>query len=449
MGIYYNNTGNGIISGSSASNNILGIFLTSSSNNNLSGNSIIGREGSVGISLFSSSNNALRNNKVSNNSYDGISLFSSSDNALSSNDVSHNGRGVYLELSSNNTLRGNIADWNSNEGISLYLSSNNNLSDNMALNNKKGIFLLFSGSNTLRGNIANWNGNEGISVISSIGNNLGGNNASDNNNGIYMNSSSNNVLGNNIVGSNNISGIFLDSSYLFSWNEAPGKDNFRLTEYLRQKFGIDWAKTATVQKINDGKTIKVSKNKNYLLLMLNDEKTNVNYEIDDGRADKFIVKTENDTLNIYDPSSNNSLDSNSAWNNSIGIWLRDSSDNTIYNNIFNNTINSKTENSMNQWNITRTKSPNIIEGPYLGGNAWVNPNGTGTIQTCEDGDDDGICDSYYTLDGNNTDYLPLKPPAIPAVTTKSPIAEKAAGFEAVLVIITFSVIAYIFWRKKR
>jgi parallel beta-helix repeat protein len=183
--------------------------------------------------------------------------------------------------------------------------------------------------------------------------------------------------------------------------------------------------------------------------MLNDEKTGVNLEIDDVRADKFIVKTENGKLNIYDPASYNSLDSNSAWNNSIGIWLRDSSHNRIYNNIFNNTINFKIENSMNQWNITRTKDPSIIEGPYVGGNVWVNPNGTGASQTCEDGNDDGICDSFYALDGNNTDYLPLTPPAIPAVTTKSPPTEKAAGFEAVLVIITFSVIAYIFWRKKR
>lgn len=39
---------------------------------------------------------------------------------------------------------------------------------------------------------------------------------------------------------------------------------------------------------------------NFLSLTLNNEKTNVNLEIDDGRTDKFIVKTENGELNIYE-----------------------------------------------------------------------------------------------------------------------------------------------------
>lgn len=91
----------------------------------------------------------------------------------------------------------------------------------------------------------------------------------------------------------------LHPEYLFSWDETPVKNNFRLTEYLGQKFGIDWAKTATVEKINYGKTIKVFKNKNYLFLKLNDEKTSVNLEIDDGRTDKFIAKIENGKINIY------------------------------------------------------------------------------------------------------------------------------------------------------
>jgi len=128
--------------------------------------------------------------------------------------------------------------------------------------------------------------------------------------------------------------------------------------------------------------------------------------------------------------------------------MLNSSGDTIYNNIFNNNKNFRIDYSINKWNITKTKALNIIGGPYLGGNFWANPNGTGASQTCKDSDGDGICDSSYVLDGNNTDFLPLTPPAIPAGTTKSAGAtEKAAGFEAVLVIITFSVIAYIFWRK--
>ncbi|MDP3014206.1 MAG: hypothetical protein Q8M92_08205, partial [Candidatus Subteraquimicrobiales bacterium] len=87
--------------------------------------------------------------------------------------------------------------------------------------------------------------------------------------------------------------------YLFTWEEIAieGKVNSILIDYLRQKFGFDWTKTAKVE-INRGKTIKVSKN-NYLLLKLNDEKTSVSLEIDDGRTEKFIAKMEDGKLNIY------------------------------------------------------------------------------------------------------------------------------------------------------
>ena len=38
---------------------------------------------------------------------------------------------------------------------------------------------------------------------------------------------------------------------------------------------------------------------NFLSLTLNDEKTNVVLEIDDGRIEKFFVRAENDELKIY------------------------------------------------------------------------------------------------------------------------------------------------------
>ncbi len=85
--------------------------------------------------------------------------------------------------------------------------------------------------------------------------------------------------------------------YLFTWDEIPGNDNEKLIEFLKQKFGIYWVATAKIE--NDGKTIKVSTEKNSLTLKLNDEETKVDLQIDDGRTDEFIVKTEDDKLNIY------------------------------------------------------------------------------------------------------------------------------------------------------
>lgn len=94
-------------------------------------------------------------------------------------------------------------------------------------------------------------------------------------------------------------GIEILAEYLFSWDDIPGNDNVRLIEFLKQNFGIDWIETAIIEKINNGKTIKVSTQNNYLSLKLNDEQTEVNLEIDDGRSDKFVVKIVNNKLNLY------------------------------------------------------------------------------------------------------------------------------------------------------
>ncbi|HYN44489.1 MAG TPA: S-layer protein domain-containing protein [Candidatus Limnocylindrales bacterium] len=106
-------------------------------------------------------------------------------------------------------------------------------------------------------------------------------------------------------------------------------------------------------------------------------------------------------------SHNNNLSGNYALNNDNGIWLSYSNNNKIYNNFFNNNQNVYIYSVSSIWNTSKTSGANIIEGPYLGGNVWANPSGTGFSQTCVDSDKDGICDSPYTLDSSNIDYHPL------------------------------------------
>jgi parallel beta-helix repeat protein len=83
--------------------------------------------------------------------------------------------------------------------------------------------------------------------------------------------------------------------------------------------------------------------------------------------------------------------------------------NWIYNNIFNNTNNSKmtTSSYTNYWNVTETVQTNIVGGSNIGGNVWVYPNGTGFSYECTDADSDSICDTTYTTDASNIDMLPL------------------------------------------
>ncbi|NOZ58434.1 MAG: PGF-pre-PGF domain-containing protein [Euryarchaeota archaeon] len=82
------------------------------------------------------------------------------------------------------------------------------------------------------------------------------------------------------------------------------------------------------------------------------------------------------------------------------------SDNAVYNNLLNNTYNIKfyTTNISTTWNTSIKLGENIIGGPFIAGNYWALPNGSGT---CTDTDNDGICDSPYTINGSNVDHTPL------------------------------------------
>ncbi|MCK4997609.1 BspA family leucine-rich repeat surface protein [Candidatus Pacearchaeota archaeon] len=109
-------------------------------------------------------------------------------------------------------------------------------------------------------------------------------------------------------------------------------------------------------------------------------------------------------------SSNNTIKNSQIINNTeYGIRLGSTSNNnTFYNNFFNNTVNYYNASALtNYFNTTLQAETNIMDGPNLGGNYWAYPNGTGYSETCTDANENGICDSSYSLDGTNYDYLPL------------------------------------------
>lgn len=156
-------------------------------------------------------------------------------------------------------------------------------------------------------------------------------------------------------------------------------------------------------------------------------------------ADVTIVNASNDNEHVFNVTVNNvtihgftltgatgpekagiylnaanftNISNNNIWNDTNGIFLYSSNNNTIYNNFFNNTNNFKFEvtNYDNSWNLSKIQSKNIAGGPYTGGNFWADPGGTGFSQNCMDLEKDGICDSNYTLDSMNVDFLPLAIP---------------------------------------
>ena len=124
----------------------------------------------------------------------------------------------------------------------------------------------------------------------------------------------------------------------------------------------------------------------------------------------FTLHTESG----YIRSKDNTITNNIIFDNTYGIYFVDSSNNTIYNNYFNNTNNAYDDGN-NAWNITRTNGTNIIGGPYLGGNYWGDYAG-------EDTNEDGIGDTQlpYKSAGEITvggDWLPLTPTNVSVETS--------------------------------
>lgn len=61
------------------------------------------------------------------------------------------------------------------------------------------------------------------------------------------------------------------SGYLFRWDNVPGNDKDKLITFITQKFKDSlWIKNASLEKIDDGKTIKFSKGTQFIILQLED-----------------------------------------------------------------------------------------------------------------------------------------------------------------------------------
>ncbi|PAV13152.1 hypothetical protein ASJ81_18625 [Methanosarcina spelaei] len=99
-----------------------------------------------------------------------------------------------------------------------------------------------------------------------------------------------------------------------------------------------------------------------------------------------------------------------SFNKKCGIYDKADTGSKIYNNYFNNTVNvifDSYHDNPNTWNITSTTEKNIIGGPYIAGNYWAKPDGTGFSQTHYDVNGDGIAEETVKLSEGEIDYEAL------------------------------------------
>jgi len=243
-----------------------------SSNNNLSGNSLTNNN--YGIYIGSSSNNVLRNNSMNNNTRNfrvqseyandvdvsntvdgkpiiywvnqqdrtvpsdagyvvlvnctnitvqdlnlannghGIILVSTADSTITNNHIANTGSGIYIHESSSNTISGNNL---ANNGYSIngQASSKNNISSNNITNNENGVY--FDGAstgNTIFRNNINANTADGIHLGGSSNTDINENTITNNNGSgiIFFDSRSNRIFGNTITGNGNGIKLWFDAN---------------------------------------------------------------------------------------------------------------------------------------------------------------------------------------------------------------------------------------------
>ncbi|MFH0966827.1 MAG: lectin like domain-containing protein, partial [Methanobacteriota archaeon] len=99
-----------------------------------------------------------------------------------------------------------------------------------------------------------------------------------------------------------------------------------------------------------------------------------------------------------------------AENGNSGLALQNVKNIQVYDNFFNNSVNTGISSEVQGvWNHEKAVGLNIVRGPYIGGNFWATPDGTGFSETHPDLNGDGFCDEMFTFDGQ-TDNLPLASP---------------------------------------
>ena len=170
-----------------------------------------------GIFLYTSSNNTVTGNTCAGNSWDGISVMdSSNNNTITGNTCLGSSGGIRLGTSNHNTVMGNACQGNG-VGIGLGTSNNNTVASNRCCGNgEHGIFLGTSSNNAVTGNPCNGNEMNGIYLVNSCCHNtVTGNTCMGNSEeGIWLEAlCKSNTIADNTCQGNGCNGIWLWGSY--------------------------------------------------------------------------------------------------------------------------------------------------------------------------------------------------------------------------------------------
>jgi len=347
--------------------------------------------------------------QASGNSFDNVILLSSPDN------------GIFIHRGDSNTLT-NVTSTSNSTGINLLYSDSNTLTNVTSNFNSTGILLNTSYSSTLTNVTSNFN-STGIFIRLCDGHTISNSIFADNSwldFRVYSGSSGecSNTL-TNVIGTGN-KPIF----YAGSLVTLTDSDN-EYSEIILCNADGSYLENVTLDHtgLTKNNAILLDRTDNAVLKNINVINLEMGLYLSASRSNTLInITSTSNSIGLYLDSSNECLlkDSHIENNSDKGVYSYYSGAGggwgpcTFYNNVFNNDTNFYIggANYANNWSTSTTSTgPNIIGGPYIGGNYWTNPSNTGYSDTCTDSDGDGICDTPYDLlgDGTNVDNYPLKP----------------------------------------
>jgi parallel beta-helix repeat protein len=224
--------------------------------------------------------------------------------------------------------------------------------------------------------------------------------------GIYIKGSSTKIF--NCTVKDWYFGVFFASGYnqVENVSATSNYDGFYLPSSSYNKIILSKASENTegvflIGNSNFNKIEKMSLKNNYYGILLHSSSSNI--------LDSLNSKNSYESI-IFVYSSNNTLKNSIIENSSysgVSIYYNGSMPNIIFNNLFNNSRNFYLYSSnINFWNTTKQPGQRIYTSGLLGGNYWTTPTKTGYSDNCTDSNSDSFCDSPYTLDSSNIDYLP-------------------------------------------
>ena len=456
------------ISGNSISKNTYGIFLENTDSVTVDGNTLNSNY-LFGIDIAGSSGNQVTNNYVemsgtlspAKTNSQGIQLISSGDvgsnsNLVSNNTVRNADHGIFSNTCQYNTIQNNRARDN-NYGIAMRYTHytrviNNNCDGNRNVNSNEGIYLTWEDSgNIVSGNSAS-DCDKGIELTDLCGaNNTVDNNIVNANQyfGIYVQASDNKISNNSL--SQNLNGSIYLAGSKCAGNIVSGNT---LTENYGS--GITLLNTSSNNKIISNSLISsIQKgiealNSNGSILDSNFAQDNDmgievqnsngvtinnNTAIHNRMGIRLFYSSNNYlTRNNATSSDESGIDLNSALGNTIsgnlisnnghGITMCPAcQNNQVYNNYFNNYINTGIKNELNTWYKAKTPGKNVVGGPYIGGNYWATPDNDGFSQTATDPDEDGIANANYTFTNKDGDRIITIFDKYPLVSVTLPVAD--------------------------